>query len=141
MNKYKDIINLPHKQSTRRAHMPLLDRAAQFAPYAAFTGLDDAIKETGRQTDEQVILSEESLNELNRRYQVLAESIGEDNEIQVTYFVPDATKKGGSYISARGIVKKVDEAEHLILLRDGTKIPMENILFLEGTIFSSIYLP
>lgn len=138
MDKYKDIINLPHKQSSRRPHMSLLDRAAQFAPFAALTGYEDAIKETGRQTDEQIILSEESLNILNLKYQILADSLGEDNEIEVTYFVPDAAKTGGAYRSVRGIVKKLNEIEHLILLRDGTKIPMENVLSLEGAMFSSV---
>lgn len=62
MEKYKDIINLPHKQSSKRPHMSLLDRAAQFAPFAALVGYDDAIKETGRLTDERIEMSEESLS-------------------------------------------------------------------------------
>ena len=65
MEKYKDIINLPHKQSSKRPHMSLLDRAAQFAPFAALVGYDDAIKETGRLTDERIEMSVENLAVLN----------------------------------------------------------------------------
>lgn len=138
MDKYKDIIKLPHKQSSKRPHMPLLDRAAQFAPFAALTGYDDAIKEAGRLTDEQISLTEESLNILNLKYQILADSIGVDNEIEVTYFVPDVAKGGGAYVTKQGIVKKVDDYKRLIILYDGTKIPMDNVLSVGGEVFSSV---
>ena len=54
-NRYDDIINLPHHQSTERAHMSLHDRAAQFAPFAALTGHEEAIEETARLTDAKII--------------------------------------------------------------------------------------
>jgi len=47
MKGYEDIINLPHHVSPTRPQMPISDRAAQFAPFAALTGYDSAIKETG----------------------------------------------------------------------------------------------
>lgn len=56
---YNDIINLPHHVSSKRPQMPMIDRAAQFSPFAALTGYDDAISETGRLTDEKIDLSEE----------------------------------------------------------------------------------
>ena len=56
---YEDIINLPHHVSSKRPQMSMLDRAAQFSPFAALTGYDDAIHETGRLTDEKIDLSEE----------------------------------------------------------------------------------
>ena len=137
MEKYKDIINLPHKQSSKRPHMSLLDRAAQFAPFAALTGYDDAIKETGRLTDERLEMSEEKLSVLNARYQILVDNLGEEPEVTITYFVPDIYKTGGSYITTTGVVKKLDTYERLITMVDGSRILMDDVLTLEGDIFSA----
>ena len=136
MEKYKDIINLPHKQSSKRPHMSLLDRAAQFAPFAAPTGYDDAIKETGRLTDERIEMSEEKLAVLNERYQILVDHLGDEPEVTITYFVPDIYKTGGSYITTTGVVKKLDTYERLITMVDGSRILMDDVLLLEGDIFS-----
>ena len=138
MEKYKDIINLPHKQSTRRPHMSLLDRAAQFAPFAALTGYDDAVKETARLTDEKIEMSEENLNVLNMKYQILVDRLDEEHEVVFTYFIPDKNKSGGAYVENRGVVKKVDDYERLITLYDGTKIPMDDVLTIDGDIFQII---
>lgn len=137
MEKYKDIINLPHKQSSKRPHMSLLDRAAQFAPFAALVGYDDAIKETGRLTDDRIELSEENLATLNSRYQILVDHLDEEPEVTITYFVPDIYKTGGSYITKTGVVKKLDAYERLITMTDGAKIQMDDVLTLEGDIFSA----
>ena len=136
MEKYKDIINLPHKQSSKRPHMSLLDRAAQFAPFAALVGYDDAIKETGRLTDERIEMSEEKLAVLNARYQILVDHLDEEPEVTITYFVPDIYKTGGSYITKTGVVKKMDAYERLITMVDGIKILMDDVLTLEGDIFN-----
>ena len=137
MEKYKDIINLPHKQSSKRPHMSLLDRAAQFAPFAALVGYDDAIKETGRLTDERIEMSEEKLTALNARYQILADNLRKEPEVTITYFVPDIYKAGGAYITTTGIVKKLDTYERLVTMVDGTRILMDDVLTLEGDIFSA----
>ena len=137
MEKYKDIINLPHKQSSKRPHMSLLDRAAQFAPFAALVGYDDAIKETGRLTDERIEMSEENLVVLNTRYQILVDYLGEEPEVTITYFVPDIYKTGDCYITTTGVVKKRDTYERLITMVDGTRILMDDVLTLEGDIFSA----
>ena len=137
MEKYKDIINLPHKQSSKRPHMSLQDRAAQFAPFAALVGYDDAIKETGRLTDERIEMSEENLAVLNAQYQILVDHLDEEPEVTITYFVPDIYKTGGSYITKTGVVKKLDAYERLITMTDGAKIQMDDVLTLEGDIFSA----
>ena len=137
MEKYKDIINLPHKQSSKRPHMSLLDRAAQFAPFAALVGYDDTIKETGRLTDERIEMSEEKLAVLNARYQILVDHLGEEPEVAITYFVPDIYKTGGTYIEKAGIVKKLDTYERMITMVDGTRILMDDVLTLEGDIFAT----
>lgn len=138
--KYAGIINLPHKQSIKRPKMSRIDRAAQFAPFAALTGYDDAIKETGRLTDDEIELSEETLNQLNTRFQTLLDYVGENIEVTITYFVPDQVKSGGSYVTERGSVKKFDAYERLITMSSGTKIPMDKILSIEGDIFNSTEL-
>ena len=126
-NRYDEIINLPHHVSTTRPQMPMSDRAAQFAPFAALTGYDSAIKETGRLTDERIELDEEALTALNRKYQLLIEALDDAPEVTITYFQPDERKAGGQYVSATGTVKKVDTFGRRILLQDGTRIPLDSV--------------
>ena len=135
---YNDIINLPHHVSSTRSQMPILDRAAQFAPFAALTGYDAAIKETGRLTDEKIEMDEEALNILNMKYQILVDSLDDEPEVTFTYFKPDERKAGGAYVKVTGTVKKVDDFERLIVMQDGAKLPMENILNIDGKIFADL---
>ena len=135
---YNDIINLPHHVSSTRPQMPILDRAAQFAPFAALTGYDAAIKETGRLTDEKIELDEEALNILNMKYQILVDCLDDEPEVTFTYFKPDERKAGGAYVKVTGTVKKVDDFERLIVMQNGTKMPMDDILNIDGTIFNGL---
>ena len=109
MNQYEDIINLPHHVSTTRPQMPMSDRAAQFSPFAALTGYDAAIKETGRLTDTKIELDDEELHNLNLKFQFLVEHLEDEPEVAVTYFKADERKAGGAYLEATGIVKKLDD--------------------------------
>ena len=120
-------MGLPHHVSKTRPQMPMSDRAAQFAPFAALTGYDSAIKETGRLTNERIELDEDALTALNVKYQVLMDALDEEPEIKITYFKPDERKAGGEYVSAIGAVKKVDDFERLITMQDGTRIPMDDV--------------
>ena len=138
MNQYEDIINLPHHVSPTRPQMPMSDRAAQFAPFAALTGYDSAIKETGRLTDERIELDEEALTALDMKYQLLMEALDEAPEVTITYFQPDERKVGGKYVSAVGTVKKVNDFERQITMQDGSKIPMDEVLSIDGELFSSL---
>lgn len=125
--KYDEIMGLPHHVSKTRPQMPMSDRAAQFAPFAALTGYDSAIKETGRLTKERIELDEDALTALNVKYQFLMDALDEEPEIKITYFKPDERKAGGEYVSAIGAVKKVDDFERLITMQDGTRIPMDDV--------------
>lgn len=138
MNRYEDIINLPHHVSLIRPKMPMSDRAAQFAPFAALTGYDAAIKETGRLTDERIELDEEALTTLDMKYQLLMDSLDDAPVVTITYFQPDERKAGGKYITATGAVKKVDDFERRITTQDGSKIPMDDVLSIDGELFSSL---
>ena len=137
-NRYNEIINLPHHVSKTRPQMPMSDRAAQFAPFAALTGYDSAIKETGRLTDEKIEMDEEALNILNMKFQILVDSLDDEPEVTFTYFKPDERKAGGAYLEVIGTVKKVDDFERLIVMQNGTKMPMDDILNIEGEIFASL---
>ena len=135
---YDDIIDLPHHVSATRPQMSMMDRAAQFSPFAALTGYDAAIKETGRLTDQKVEMGAEALNILNMKFQILIDSLAVEPEVTLTYFEPDERKDGGTYIDVTGVVKKVDDLKRLILMQSGTKIPMDDVLEIEGDIFSSL---
>ena len=135
---FDDIINLPHHVSATRPQMSMIDRAAQFSPFAALTGYDAAIKETGRLTDEKIEMDEEALNILNMKFQILVDSLDEEPEVTFTYFKPDERKAGGAYLTASGVVKKIDDFERMIVMQNGMKIPMDDILNIEGHIFASL---
>ena len=94
---YSDIINLPHHVSSTRPQMSMIDRAAQFSPFAALTGYDAAIKETGRLTDDKIEMDEEALNILSMKFQILVDSLDDEPEVTFTYFKPDERKAGGAY--------------------------------------------
>ena len=126
-NRYDEIMELPHHVSKTRPQMPMSDRAAQFAPFAALTGYESAIKETGRLTGERIELDEEALTALNRKYQLLMDTLDDAPEVTIIYFQPDERKAGGQYVSATGTVKKVDTFGRRILLQDGTRIPLDSV--------------
>ena len=136
MSSYDDIINLPHHVSPTRKPMSMEARAAQFAPFAALTGHDEAISETARITDCITELSQDERNNLNLR---LSMALGlPEAQITITHFIPDATKAGGRYIKTCGQIKRIDELENVILLQSGEKIPLASIKSLEGEIFKDL---
>lgn len=127
---YNDILYLPHHASTRHSPMPMSDRAAQFSPFAALTGHSDAIQETERLTGERVELSEEAKAMLDRKQQYLASL--DRPELTVTYFVADARKEGGAYVSITGSLKKIDPIERLLILVGGQAISLDDIVEIES---------
>ena len=136
MKDYNDIINMPHHVSNNRPQMSIRDRAAQFAPFAALTGYDDAVRETARQTNQKIELLDEQVAILNEKILFLIEKIKDNLEITITYFIPDKKKEGGAYATVKGIIKKIDEYNKLIILNDGREIMMDSIFDLQGDIFS-----
>ena len=132
---YDDIIHLPRHVSTTRPHMAAIDRAAQFSPFAALTSHGAAIKETARLTDERAELDEHMKDVLNDRLQIIADRLKEHSEIVITYFQPDTKKNGGTYVTAIGTVKKIEEYERFVVMTDGSVIPIDEIISIEGQIF------
>ena len=137
-DRYDDIIHLPHHVSKTRPQMSMMDRAAQFSPFAALTGYDAAIKETGRLTDEKIELGEETKAVLDRKQRYLSAMISVQPEITVTYFLPDERKSGGTYLSVTGKLKRIDEYERMMILKDGKKIPLDDIMDIESNLFCEL---
>lgn len=124
---YEDIIDLSHHVSPTRNKMSMIDRAAQFSPFAALTGHDAAIKETARLTEQKTELDENEKTILNEKLQMIAEKIKEHPEVTITYFQPDCRKTGGKYVEVTGFVKKIDEYERCVRMQDGKKISIDEI--------------
>ena len=135
---YDDIINLPHHVSAKRPHMTAIDRAAQFSPFAALTGYGAAIKETARLTDERVEIDEYIKGSVSDKLQIIADRIKESPEIVITYFQPDVKKNGGAYVTAISTAKKIDEYDRVVVMSDGTAIPINEIISIEGQIFETM---
>ena len=134
MNKYDDIINLPHYESKMRKRMSLEARSAQFAPFAALTGYDDKVKETARRTDKRIELSDEEYNIISTKLQIIKEHIKEQPEINFVIFVKDKLKDGGKYEEVNGKVRVIDEVNEEIILVDKRKIFLKNIYDINGEI-------
>ena len=124
---YDDIIRLPHHISQSHPQMPLRDRAAQFAPFAALTGYEAALGETARLSVERRELDAQEAEELNRRLVALIARLSERPEVTIEYFVPDERKSGGAYVTVTGRVRNISVAERLLVMEDGTEIPMEDV--------------
>ena len=137
-NTYDDIIHLPHHIFTKRPHMALIDRAAQFSPFAALTGHDAAIKETARFTNEKVELDEYMKDILSDKLQIIAERLMDHPEIVITYFQPDEKKNGGAYVTATGTVKKIDKYARIVVMTDKIGIPIDDIIGIEGQVFETM---
>lgn len=127
-NNYDDIIQLPHHVSKTRLPMSMSDRAAQFSPFAALTGYDAAIEETGRLTENRITLDENEIEILNAKLQTIEEQLDNEPVVIITYFQPDKRKSGGAYVTTTGVVKKIDSYEQVIVLTSGLRIPITEII-------------
>ena len=136
MGKYDDIINLPNPTPTCRPRMSALDRAAQFAPFAALTGYEAVVAEAARLTDDRLELSEDMKIILNDKMQMIVDNLDKEPFVTVRYFVPDKRKAGGAYVEVSGIVKEIDEYERCIIMTDGIKIPIEQVRAIDGELLN-----
>ena len=125
---YDDILYLPHPVSARHARMHAAARAAQFSPFAALPGFEEAIDETGRLPQPRIFPDDWVLSEINRTLAALQARIREEPAVNVRYFRQDARKSGGAYVRFQGRLKRIDPYEEVLLFTDGTKIYLEDIL-------------
>ena len=131
-HQYDDIIDMPHHISINRPHMSIHDRAAQFAPFAAMTGHDVAVKEKARLTNERLDLDEGMRQLLDERLQLIRRNLDSRPDITLTYYIQDERKEGGEFATVRGKVKKIDEYKHIVIMEDELSIPIEDIVDIEG---------
>lgn len=136
---YADIIHLVHHVSPNRKRMSRLDRAAQFSPFAALTGYDDAIRETGRLTDSPDELADDAAGQLDEKLRFLAEHLEEAPVVTVTHFVPDGRKQGGAYVKTQGVLRRLDPISGNLMFRDGTGIPIARIYDVESALLEKLY--
>ena len=127
-HRYDDIINLPHYQSKKRAHMSLEDRAAQFASFAALTGHEEAIEETARLTEKKIVLDEAAKEAISEKLFEISQSLDKKWNVSITYFKPDRFKEGGAYLTDIGVVKKIDEVEKIVVMDNGMRVEIEGII-------------
>lgn len=126
-NKYDDIIHLPHPVSKRHPQMPMMDRAAQFSPFAALMGHGEAIKETERLTQPRVELDENEKNFLNEKLREIQMNLSEKPRVKIVYYVQDEKKAGGTYVTFEGNVRKIDAYQKKMIFEDGTAVDMKDI--------------
>ena len=127
---YDDIIDMPRPDIKRHTRMPLSDRAAQFKPFAALTGYSDVIREISRFTEPGVILDEQEKSVINRKLLIIKDNLAKHPEVEITFFLPDTRKQGGSYHSVKERVVKIDDYNDYLILEDGTLINFEAIIHL-----------
>ena len=128
MSRYDDIINLPHHVSPTRQRMSIHDRAAQFAPFAALVGYDDAVAETARLTVVRPELDEQEQRAINECLAYIANHIKEQPEARIKYFVPDEHKSGGAIVEASGKVKKISATDGILMFADGNSLLIRDII-------------
>lgn len=133
---YENIIGLSNHTSDKHPRMSRENRAAQFSSFAALTGYNAEINETARLTDEKLELSEDRINDINIKLQIIMDNIDEYPEVTVEYFVPDEKKSGGAYTKICGNVRRIDEHERILIMKDCRTIPIDDIYSIDGRIFS-----
>ncbi len=136
---YEDIINLPHHVSPTRPQMSIIERAAQFSPFAALTGHSDAIKETARLTSKKLELDDDMKATLDMKKACLVEIADIQPQISVTYFIPDKRKSGGKYVTITGNLRCFSEYERIMILTDGRKIPIDDIADIDSDLFYGMF--
>ena len=125
MSKYQDMIHL-ERPISKRKKMSLTQRAAQFSPFAALTGHDQAIKETARLTSQRIELDEHKISKINEILIDLRNQL--PCIIKVTYFIPDEFKDGGTYNTIIDRLIKIDENNCLLLFENHLKINFYDII-------------
>lgn len=124
---YFEILSREHPKSKKHPRMSRMNRAAQFAPFAALTGYEESIEETARLTDRKNELSEYEIEELNAKLNFIQEHIKERPEVTITYFQPDERKEGGAYITITGKVRRIDEVDRVVMFDDERTVGIDVI--------------
>lgn len=129
MTEYQDMVTRPHPDPKYHTRMPLENRAAQFAPFAALTGYEEAVEEAHRLTDHRPELSDEEKDALDRALRQALEE--KERPVTITRFIPDARKEGGRIVTKKGRIRRLDAYHRRLVMEDGEKIPLGEVLDLQ----------
>lgn len=130
---YEDIIHMPHHTSEKHPRMPMEKRAAQFNPFAALTGYDEAVGETGRVTEEFADLTEDRKLELNEKLMMLHGAMADQPFVTVSWFRPDEKKLGGAYVTTSGVLCRISDLDRTITV-DNLIIPVDRIMEIDSPV-------
>lgn len=122
----EDMVTRPHPDPKYHTRMPMASRAAQFTPFAALTGYEEAVEEACRLTDRRPELSEEEKEALDRSLQKALDD--PEKDITIERFIPDSAKEGGSIATLKGRIRRLDTYHRLLLMEDGSQVPLSEIL-------------
>ena len=131
ISRYNDIIDLSYKASGFHRKMSLHDRAAQFSAFAALSGYEAAVKESGRLVEKRAVLADDELYRINFLLEQLRTQLDNDILVTVTYFIPDERKSGGRYVDKTGRVKRIDENKGLLVFTDNEEVPIGELYDIE----------
>ena len=139
LSKYEKIINAPHHVSKDHPQMTRINRAAQFAPFAALTGYNEAIYETGREVKRKIELTEEEKEMISNKINYLLSLSLEERKVDITYFKKDHAKEGGEYLLVSDTLVKYDADKREIILESKKRIFIEDILKINNDNLSKIF--
>ena len=139
VERYSDIIDLPHHQSVRRPHMSVYNRAAQFAPFAALVGYEQMVQSTADALllDKRVILSEDQKEFLDEKLSLLKEHISEKPEVHVLYFDINSNNLGGGYVSYFGVIRRIEERPTRLIMMDRKEIDIDDVLDMNSDLWNN----
>ena len=125
---YEDILYLEHPTSKKHPRMSMLDRAAQFSPFAALTGYEATIKETGRLTNQKIELSDDEKQKLDTTLNHIQSQLPNSPLVEIIYFKPDIYKTGGSYLTIVDTIKKIDTHHRVLITSNKEMLEFDDIL-------------
>lgn len=128
---YNDIMHLLYPKSKKRSPMPRSHRAVQFAPFAALTGHDGAVREVARLTTDKIELDQSSIDRLNEKLHILRKHRLTQPRVTITHFQQDEKKSGGAYVITKGVIKKIDDYQRIVVMTSGMLISISDILEIE----------
>lgn len=132
-DEYIDMYNLKHFEPLNHSRMPISERAAQFLPFAALTGLEESIINAGKEKTTKIELDDSQKEIVNSKLQMLIEN--NEYEVIIEYFVNDEDNLG-HYEIVNDYIKKVDVVKHIIFLKSGIKLSIDNILSINSPLFN-----
>ena len=129
---YEQILTMPYPNNEIEADFPREpNRAAQFAPFAALSGYEEAVQEKARQTERRIELFEDEKEIIAKKIGFLEANAARKPKVLITYFIADKKKAGGKYHTNESVIQKIDFTAGKLVLADKTSIALEDILRLE----------